>query len=75
VTTFCTCLKSVPEAKVKGFILIALTKEVSEIAIIDFVLWLGLMKSILNEHSKPVSNIPPWPLHQRLFPDLLEFQS
>ena len=25
--------------------------------------------------SKPVKNIPPWPLHQLLFPDLLEFQS
>jgi hypothetical protein len=25
--------------------------------------------------SKPVSNISPWPLHQLLFPDLLEFQS
>jgi hypothetical protein len=25
--------------------------------------------------SKPVSNIPPWPLHQLLPPDLLEFQS
>jgi hypothetical protein len=25
--------------------------------------------------SKPVSNIPPWPLHQLLFPDLLGFQS
>jgi hypothetical protein len=24
---------------------------------------------------KPVKNIPPWPLHQLLFPDLLEFQS
>jgi hypothetical protein len=24
---------------------------------------------------KPVSNIPPWPLHQLLLPDLLEFQS
>jgi hypothetical protein len=23
--------------------------------------------------SNPVSNIPPWPLHQLLFPDLLEF--
>ena len=22
--------------------------------------------------SKPVRNIPPWPLHQLLFPDLLE---
>ena len=25
--------------------------------------------------SKPVSNIPPWPLHQLLLPDVLEFQS
>jgi len=25
--------------------------------------------------SKPISNIPPWPLHQLLIPDLLEFQS
>jgi hypothetical protein len=25
--------------------------------------------------SKPVSNIPPWPLHQPLLPVLLEFQS
>jgi hypothetical protein len=25
--------------------------------------------------SKPVSIIPPWPLHQLLFPDLFEFQS
>jgi hypothetical protein len=25
--------------------------------------------------SKPVSNIPPWPLHQLLLPGLLEFQS
>ena len=25
--------------------------------------------------SKPVRNIPPWPLHQLLHPDLLEFQS
>jgi hypothetical protein len=24
---------------------------------------------------KPVRNIPPWPLHQLLLPDLLEFQS
>jgi hypothetical protein len=23
--------------------------------------------------SQPVSNIPPWPLHQLLLPDLLEF--
>ena len=25
--------------------------------------------------SKPASNIPPWPLHQLLLPDLLEFKS
>jgi hypothetical protein len=25
--------------------------------------------------SKPVSSIPPWPLHQLLLSDLLEFQS
>jgi hypothetical protein len=25
--------------------------------------------------SKPVKSIPPWPLHQLLLPDLLEFQS
>ena len=25
--------------------------------------------------SKPVMNIPPWPLHQLLLSDLLEFQS
>jgi hypothetical protein len=25
--------------------------------------------------SKPISNIPPWPLHQLLLPDLLEFLS
>ena len=25
--------------------------------------------------SKPVQNIPPWPLHQLLIFDLLEFQS
>jgi hypothetical protein len=24
---------------------------------------------------KPVKNIPPWPLHQLLLPDLLKFQS
>ena len=30
VAAFCPCLKSLPEAKVKRFILIALTKEVSK---------------------------------------------
>lgn len=49
---FCPCLKSVPGAKVKRIRLIALTKEVSEMSIIDFDLWLSLMKSVLNKHSK-----------------------
>ena len=38
VAAFCPCLKSLPEAKVKRFRLIALTKEVSEMSRIDFVL-------------------------------------
>jgi hypothetical protein len=38
VATFRPCLKSLPEAKVKRFRLIALTKEESEMPIIDFVL-------------------------------------
>ena len=52
VATFCPCLKSLPEAKMKRLRLIALTKEVSEMPIMDFVLWLSLMKSILNKRSK-----------------------
>jgi hypothetical protein len=28
-----------------------------------------------SRESKPVKNIPPWPLHQLLLSDLLEFQS
>ena len=31
--------------------LITLTKEVSEMPIIDFVLWLSLMKNILKKHE------------------------
>jgi hypothetical protein len=42
--------KNLPE--VKRLRLIALTKEVSETPIIDFVLWLSLMKNILNKHNK-----------------------
>jgi hypothetical protein len=52
LATFCTCLKCLPEAKVKRFILIVLTKEVSKKPNRDFVLWLNLMKSTLNKHSK-----------------------
>ena len=52
VATFCPCLKSLPETKVESIRLIALTKKVSEIPIIYFVLWLSLMKRSLNKHSK-----------------------
>ena len=46
VAAFCPCLKSLQEANVKRLRLIALTKDVSELPIIDFVLLLNLMKSI-----------------------------
>ena len=49
---FWPCLKSLPEAKVKIFMLIALIMEVSKRPNRDFVLWLSLMKSIWNKHSK-----------------------
>jgi hypothetical protein len=40
--------------------------------------WAGSLDSIREQAeqargSKPVRNIPPWPLHQLLLPDLLEF--
>jgi hypothetical protein len=43
-------------------------------------LWAGSPGSIRKQAvqakgSKPVRNIPPWPLLQLLLPDLLEFQS
>ena len=50
MAAFCKCLKRLP--KVKRFILIASTKEVSKEPNRDFVLWLSLMKSIMNKHSK-----------------------
>jgi hypothetical protein len=41
---------------------------------------LGVLGSIRKQAeqarvSKPVRNIPPWPLYHLLLPDLLEFQS
>jgi hypothetical protein len=51
VAAFCHCLKRLPKARVKSFILIAATKEVSKKPNRDFVLWLSLMKNILNKHS------------------------
>ena len=52
MAAFCPCLKSLPEAKVKRLRLIALTKDISGKSIIDFVLWLSLMKNILNKNNK-----------------------
>ena len=52
MVAFCPCLKSLPKAKVKRLRLIALTKEVSKNPSRDFILWLNLMKSVLNKHSK-----------------------
>ena len=52
VATFCPCLKSLPEAKVKRLRSIALTKEVSKKPSRDFVLWLSLMKRSLNKNCK-----------------------
>ena len=49
---FVTCLKSVPEAKEKRLRLISLTKQVSEMLIIDFVLGLSPVECILNKCSK-----------------------
>jgi hypothetical protein len=33
------------------------------------------MQAEKTRGSKPVSSIPPWPLHQLLLSDLLEFKS
>lgn len=53
VAAGCPCLKSLPEPKVKRFIFIALKKEASKKKTNrDFVLWLNLMKNILNIHRK-----------------------
>lgn len=48
----CPTLKSLPVAKVNRLRLIAFTKEISELSIIDFALWLSLGKHVLNNHSK-----------------------
>ena len=47
VTAFCPCLKSLPESKVKRLTYINCIDKGR-----DFVLWLSLMKSILNKRSK-----------------------
>jgi hypothetical protein len=44
------------------------------------ILGLAVLDSIRKQAeqargSKPLSNIPPWPLHQLLLPNLLELQS
>ena len=52
VAAFCLCLKSLPEAKVKRFILTASTKETSEKSRIVFVLWFTSMKNVSINHDK-----------------------
>ena len=54
VAAFCPCPKSLPEAKVKRFRLIALTKEVSKQPGINSVVWLKftLMNSVLMKRRK-----------------------
>jgi len=52
MAAFCPCQKSLPESKVKSVMLISLTKEVLKKPSRDFVLWLSLMKNILNNHRK-----------------------
>ena len=52
VAAFCPCLKSLPEAKVKRFIVTELTKKISKEPSIDFVLWFSLMKSVLMRSIK-----------------------
>jgi hypothetical protein len=45
-------LKSIPEAKVKRFIFVAVTKKFSKKPSRDFVLWFSLMKTTLIKHCK-----------------------
>lgn len=45
MAAFCPCPKSLPGTKVKLLRLIELTKEVSEMSSLDFVLWFTLMRS------------------------------
>jgi hypothetical protein len=52
VATFCPCLKSLPECKIKRFILVAVTKEVAKKSSGNFFLCLSLMKSVLIKRSK-----------------------
>ena len=58
VDTFCPYLKSLPQPKVKRFRLIALTKEVPDMPMVDFVLWLNLdpgmvVKILSSQEIKP----------------------
>ena len=52
MATFCSCLKNLPGAKVKRFILIALTKDILKQSRIDSALWITLLKSVLIKHNK-----------------------
>jgi hypothetical protein len=52
VAAFCPCLKSLPEAKMKRFRLILLTKEISKQSSIGHILGFTLMEIILIRCSK-----------------------
>jgi hypothetical protein len=52
VAALCACLKGFPEAKIKRFILITLTKEIFKKSSRNFVLCLNPMKSIFKKHSE-----------------------
>ena len=53
VVTFCPCLKSLPEAKVKSFVLIPLAEEILKQSNIGSVIWLLLfaLMRICNKRS------------------------
>ena len=59
VAAFCSCLKSLPEATVKSFILIPQTEEISEQPGIDFIVWflaVTLMKIIMKRSRISMAN-------------------
>jgi hypothetical protein len=57
VAAYSLCLKSLPGAKVKRFLLIALTNEVSNQPRSDSVLWFVFMKSIYDKVRKEIQNL------------------
>jgi hypothetical protein len=52
VAAFCPCLKSLPEAKLKSFALVALAEKISEQRNIDFVVQLLVLPPMKTYHEK-----------------------